>query len=110
MTSARIVACGHAMAMIPTTTARMPSRIIEVEVDLIDLSIGGIPSASDRHTRSIRVLGAGRYQQTPRRPRPTNICRLWMYSCQLGNRPGAVQDRRGTQVIAAGGAAHRSTG
>jgi hypothetical protein len=34
MTSARIVTPGHAMAMIPTMTARMPSRINEVDVDL----------------------------------------------------------------------------
>jgi hypothetical protein len=40
MTSARIVACGQAMAMIPTMTARMPSRINEVEVDL---NMKGIP-------------------------------------------------------------------
>src|SRR5580698_3329952 len=34
MTSARIVTPGQAMATIPTTTARMPSRINEVDDDL----------------------------------------------------------------------------
>src|SRR5271170_7693550 len=41
MTSARIVTPGQAMATIPTMTARMPSRINEVDVDL---NITGIPS------------------------------------------------------------------
>src|ERR1700755_1877763 len=34
MTSARIVTPGQAIAMTPTMTARMPSRIKEVDVDL----------------------------------------------------------------------------
>src|SRR5579864_9259998 len=41
MTSARIVTPGQAMAVIPTMTARMPSRISAVEVDL---NMSGIPS------------------------------------------------------------------
>jgi hypothetical protein len=41
---------GQAMAMIPTMTARMPSRINEVEVDL---NMKGIPSALGSRTRPI---------------------------------------------------------
>jgi hypothetical protein len=33
------------MAMIPTTTARTPSRIIEVDVDLRDWNMTGLPFA-----------------------------------------------------------------
>src|ERR1700689_437696 len=42
MTSARIVTPGQAMAKIPTTMARMPSRINETDDDL---NMTGIPSA-----------------------------------------------------------------
>src|SRR6266566_2090529 len=42
MTSARMVTPGQAIAMIPTMTARIPSRIKEVEVDL---NMKGIPFA-----------------------------------------------------------------
>src|SRR6516225_2748611 len=43
-TSARIVTLGQAMAMIPTMTARMPSTINEVDVDLSDLNMTGVRS------------------------------------------------------------------
>src|ERR1700722_3742001 len=42
MTSARIVTPGQAMAMMPTMTARTPSRIIEADADL---NMGGAPSS-----------------------------------------------------------------
>src|SRR6266568_4740907 len=49
MTSARIVTPGQAIAMIPTMTARMPSRIKEVDVDL---NMKGIPFACLKRTTS----------------------------------------------------------
>src|SRR6266702_2192816 len=49
MTSARMVTLGQAMAMIPTMTARMPSRIKEVDVDL---NMKGIPFACLKRTTS----------------------------------------------------------
>jgi hypothetical protein len=49
MTSARIVTPGQAMAKIPTMTARMPSRINEVDDDL---NMTGIPSACLSRTTS----------------------------------------------------------
>src|SRR5260370_40345238 len=49
MTRARSVTPGRAIAMIPTMTARMPSRIKEVDVDL---NMKGIPSACLKRTTS----------------------------------------------------------
>src|SRR5882724_10014692 len=49
MTSARIVTPGQAMAMTPTMTARRPSRIIVVDVDL---NMKGIPFACLKRTTS----------------------------------------------------------
>src|SRR5437660_11824572 len=49
MTRARIVTPGQAIAMIPTMTARMPSRIKEVDVDL---NMKGIPFACLKRTTS----------------------------------------------------------
>src|SRR6266436_7295294 len=49
MTSARIVTPGQAIAMTPTMTARMPSRIKEVDVDL---NMKGIPFACLKRTTS----------------------------------------------------------
>src|SRR5690349_6876713 len=47
MTRARIVTPGQAIAMTPTMTASMPSRIKEVDVDL---NIKGIPFACLKRT------------------------------------------------------------
>src|ERR1700683_3759573 len=49
MTSARIVTPGQAIAMIPTMTARTPSRIKEVDVDL---NMKGIPFPCLKRTTS----------------------------------------------------------
>src|SRR5437899_566061 len=49
MTSARIVTPGQVIAMIPTMTARMPSRIKEADVDL---NMKGIPFACLKRTTS----------------------------------------------------------
>src|ERR1700719_4691868 len=49
MTSARIVTPGQAIAMTPTMTASMPSRIKEVDVDL---NMKGIPFACLKRTTS----------------------------------------------------------
>src|SRR5271163_771218 len=81
MTSARIVTPGQAMARIPMMTARMPSRINEVDDDL---NMTGIPF---RLPQAHHVLGeirsaCGAHQM--RRPRGlANTCRLWRHSRQL---------------------------
>jgi hypothetical protein len=63
---------------IPTMTARMPSRINEVDVDL---NRKGIPfRVAQLHHVLRKARGAGQHQET-RRPRmPANILRLWGYS------------------------------
>src|SRR6266699_2439846 len=82
MTSARIVTFGHAMAMIPTMMARMPSRINEVDVDL-NMKGDSFRSAQSHHA-VLEVCGAGQHQETRRLLTPTNICGLWTHSCGLG--------------------------
>jgi len=56
MTSARIVTPGQAIAMIPTMTARMPSRIKEVEVDLNMKAFLSLALSAPRHLGSPRRL------------------------------------------------------
>jgi hypothetical protein len=56
-TSARTVTPGQAMAIIPATIARMPSRINEVDVDLnmkgIPLPLGQRTTASPKASRCL---------------------------------------------------------
>src|SRR5262252_9278816 len=81
MTRARIVTFGQAMAMIPTMTARMPSRIIEVDVDLNMTGIS-FPLAQ-AHQVLWDVRSACCAHQTPRPRRLANTCRLWTHSRRL---------------------------
>src|SRR6516164_7137784 len=81
MTRARIVTFGQAMAMIPTMTARMPSRIIEVDVDLNMTGISFPLAQAHQVLRDVRSACCA--HQTPRPRRLANTCRLWTHSRRL---------------------------
>src|SRR6516165_5966651 len=81
MTRARIVTFGQAMAMIPTMTARMPSRVIEVEVDL---NMAGVPFCLPQAHHVLRGRPKRLLCHQTRRPRRlTNTCVLWTHSRRL---------------------------
>src|SRR5271169_1751856 len=69
MTSARIVTPGQAMATIPTMTAKMPSRINEVDDDL---NMTGVPSACLSRTTVRSVVRVMFSRPDARRFRPTS--------------------------------------
>src|ERR1700691_2998026 len=69
MTSARIVTPGQAMARIPATTAKMPSRINEVDDDL---NMTGSPFACLSRTTVESVVRVTFSRHDARRFRPTS--------------------------------------
>src|SRR5712691_6807680 len=100
MTSARIVTPGHATATIPTATARMPSRINEVEVDLNMRSVPFARSVAPRHCGSPWcLLTSGDAKALM----PANTRRLWTYSCGLRDHSAGVTGIEGAEPSRAGG-------